>query len=274
MSISILRSVTLVNLHFLSSLQCLQDVIHTISSPYGVVQRVAIFRKNGVQALVEFDSNASALRAKANLDGADIYAGCCTLKIEFARVSTDSATLHERPAWCGVSSVVVLCMQTQRVNVFKNDDMTCDYTMQGEWWALRECVRVEVCVVCNSLCSRLAQAQLQYASCTHCTTASRLPSTPCRSTRTAAHCVHTAQDMQTAPAEQSHAYSSTALMPVRAELTEYLPTLVCLPPHMQCCPTQIRDGCSRFKLVPTSLGRWGVQACLPPGLNCGACKAP
>ena len=29
----------------------------------------------------------SAARAKTQLDGADIYAGCCTLKIEFARVS-------------------------------------------------------------------------------------------------------------------------------------------------------------------------------------------
>ena len=63
-----------------------QEVLHTISSPYGVVQRIAIFRKNGVQALVEFDSNASAARAKANLEGADIYAGCCTLKTEYARV--------------------------------------------------------------------------------------------------------------------------------------------------------------------------------------------
>ena len=52
-----------------------------------MVQRVAIFRKNGVQALVEFDSIASAQRAKQHLDGADIYAGCCTLKIEYARVS-------------------------------------------------------------------------------------------------------------------------------------------------------------------------------------------
>ena len=50
------------------------------------MQRVAIFRKNGVQALVEFDSTVSAQRAKQHLDGADIYAGCCTLKIEYARV--------------------------------------------------------------------------------------------------------------------------------------------------------------------------------------------
>ena len=52
-----------------------------------MVQRIAIFKKNGIQALVEFDSNVSANRAKQNLDGADIYAGCCTLKIEYARVS-------------------------------------------------------------------------------------------------------------------------------------------------------------------------------------------
>lgn len=33
-----------------------------------------------------FESNASAARAKQQLDGADIYAGCCTLKIEYAKV--------------------------------------------------------------------------------------------------------------------------------------------------------------------------------------------
>lgn len=29
----------------------------------------------------------SAQRAKASLNGADIYSGCCTLKIEYAKVS-------------------------------------------------------------------------------------------------------------------------------------------------------------------------------------------
>ena len=71
-----------------------QEVLHTISSPYGVVQRIAIFRKNGVQALVEFDSNTSAARAKTNLEGADIYAGCCTLKTEYARVSSAVHVIH------------------------------------------------------------------------------------------------------------------------------------------------------------------------------------
>jgi hypothetical protein len=32
----------------------LQDVIRTICSPYGFVQRVVVFRKNGLQVLVEY----------------------------------------------------------------------------------------------------------------------------------------------------------------------------------------------------------------------------
>ncbi|NWZ03662.1 HNRPL protein, partial [Loxia curvirostra] len=49
-----------------------------------------------------FDSVQSAQRAKASLNGADIYSGCCTLKIEYAKPS--------------------------RLNVFKNDQDTWDYT--------------------------------------------------------------------------------------------------------------------------------------------------
>lgn len=33
-----------------------------------------------------FDSIDSAKRAKETLNGADIYSGCCTLKIEYAKV--------------------------------------------------------------------------------------------------------------------------------------------------------------------------------------------
>nr|XP_020479206.1 heterogeneous nuclear ribonucleoprotein L-like isoform X1 [Monopterus albus] len=78
------------------------DVIYTICNNCGPVQRIVIFRKNGVQAMVEFDSVQSAQRAKASLNGADIYSGCCTLKIEYAKPT--------------------------RLNVFKNDQDTWDYT--------------------------------------------------------------------------------------------------------------------------------------------------
>ena len=64
-----------------------QDVIKTISSTHGQVLRIVIFKKNGVQAMVEFDSVEAATRAKEVLTGADIYSGCCTLRIEFAKVS-------------------------------------------------------------------------------------------------------------------------------------------------------------------------------------------
>ncbi|MEE6516781.1 hypothetical protein FKM82_026516 [Ascaphus truei] len=78
------------------------DVLYTICNPCGPVQRIVIFRKNGVQSMVEFDSVQSAQRAKASLNGADVYSGCCTLKIEYAKPT--------------------------RLNVFKNDQDTCDYT--------------------------------------------------------------------------------------------------------------------------------------------------
>ncbi|MEE6490518.1 hypothetical protein FKM82_015897 [Ascaphus truei] len=78
------------------------DVLYTICNPCGPVQRIVIFRKNGVQSMVEFDSVQSAQRAKASLNGADVYSGCCTLKIEYAKPT--------------------------RLNVFKNDQDTWDYT--------------------------------------------------------------------------------------------------------------------------------------------------
>ncbi|XP_066515295.1 heterogeneous nuclear ribonucleoprotein L [Hoplias malabaricus] len=81
------------------------DVLYTICNNCGPVQRIVIFRKNGVQAMVEFDSVQSAQRAKASLNGADIYSGCCTLKIEYAKPT--------------------------RLNVFKNDQDTWDYTNPG-----------------------------------------------------------------------------------------------------------------------------------------------
>lgn len=82
------------------------DVIHTISTPHGQVQRIVVFKKNGVQAMVEFESVESATRAKEALHGCDIYSGCCTLKIEFAK--------------------------PERLNVFKNDQDSWDYTLSED----------------------------------------------------------------------------------------------------------------------------------------------
>lgn len=78
------------------------DVMQTICSAYGQVLRIVIFKKNGVQAMIEFENIECATRAKQSLNGADIYSGCCTLKIEFAN-------------------------QT-RLNVIRNDSESWDYT--------------------------------------------------------------------------------------------------------------------------------------------------
>ncbi|KAL1765534.1 heteroproteinous nuclear ribonucleoprotein L isoform X3 [Sigmodon hispidus] len=60
-------------------------VLYTICNPCVPVQRIVIFWKNGVQDMVELDSGQSAQRAKASLNGAEIYSDCCTLKTEYAK---------------------------------------------------------------------------------------------------------------------------------------------------------------------------------------------
>ncbi|VDM34557.1 unnamed protein product [Toxocara canis] len=45
-----------------------------------------MIRRSMLQALVEFESADVAKKAKHAMNGADIYSGCCTLKVEFAKV--------------------------------------------------------------------------------------------------------------------------------------------------------------------------------------------
>ncbi|XP_059166851.1 heterogeneous nuclear ribonucleoprotein L-like [Physella acuta] len=61
------------------------DVMHAISSYYGQIQKIIILKKKEVQAMVEFDNVESAKQAKHHLNGVDIYAGCCSLKVEYAK---------------------------------------------------------------------------------------------------------------------------------------------------------------------------------------------
>ncbi|KAL7676450.1 hypothetical protein ACOME3_002702 [Neoechinorhynchus agilis] len=64
------------------------DTIRQICSPFGLVLRIRLIHKNPSSppiALVEFDSIASSTDAMNSLQGADIYAGCCTLRIEYSQ---------------------------------------------------------------------------------------------------------------------------------------------------------------------------------------------
>ena len=100
------------------------EVLHTIASPFGKLLRVVIFKKNGVQAMLEFDSLESAKRAKDSLHGCDIYSGCCTLKIEYAKPT--------------------------KLNVYKNDSDSFDFTNPN----LGKTVAETQVPVCSSLATQ------------------------------------------------------------------------------------------------------------------------
>uniref|UniRef100_A0A3P9L6N9 Heterogeneous nuclear ribonucleoprotein L like n=1 Tax=Oryzias latipes TaxID=8090 RepID=A0A3P9L6N9_ORYLA len=89
------------------------DVLYTVCNPVGNVLRIVIFKRNGIQAMVEYpDSLSDAQKAKLALNGADIYSGCCTLKIEYARVHAHTSILILMPT----------------LNVVRNDNTSWDYT--------------------------------------------------------------------------------------------------------------------------------------------------
>lgn len=61
------------------------DALAKIFEPFQV-QRIVIFQKNGVHALAEFPSPEIAANARNALDGKQMYANCCTLKIVFSKI--------------------------------------------------------------------------------------------------------------------------------------------------------------------------------------------
>ncbi|KAK6020053.1 hnRNP-L/PTB/hephaestus splicing factor family protein, partial [Ostertagia ostertagi] len=74
-------------------------VIHQICEPHAKVLRIAIVRKSMMQALVEFESAENAKKVKHAINGADIYSGCCTLKVEFAKPEYVKVTRQDSDQW-------------------------------------------------------------------------------------------------------------------------------------------------------------------------------
>lgn len=82
-----------------------------------------------------FESVFCAQKAKAALNGADIYAGCCTLKIEYARVMLGPSLLillEKLYIYIYVYDLTfftfTLFEQPTRLNVIRNDNDSWDYT--------------------------------------------------------------------------------------------------------------------------------------------------
>ncbi|KAK4473538.1 hypothetical protein MN116_002897 [Schistosoma mekongi] len=75
------------------------ETIYRITFSYGNVLRIVIFRKSQVQAMVEFANIQEARKAKLHLNGADIFPGCCTLKVDYARPARLSVPRNDQDNW-------------------------------------------------------------------------------------------------------------------------------------------------------------------------------
>ncbi|KAK3233288.1 hypothetical protein CYMTET_56405 [Cymbomonas tetramitiformis] len=77
------------------------DTLNTVFSPYGTVQKIAIFEKNnGVQALVQYPDMHSAATAKQALEGHAIYdGGYCTLKLTYSRHTDLNVKVNNQRSW-------------------------------------------------------------------------------------------------------------------------------------------------------------------------------
>eukprot|EP00698_Gefionella_okellyi_P012084 TRINITY_DN3229_c0_g3_i1.p1 TRINITY_DN3229_c0_g3~~TRINITY_DN3229_c0_g3_i1.p1 ORF type:complete len:473 (+),score=77.27 TRINITY_DN3229_c0_g3_i1:96-1514(+) len=63
------------------------EVLFQVFSPHGVIEKIVIFNKEaGLQALVQYQFVEQAIQAQSALQGCNIYAGCCTLSIQFSKL--------------------------------------------------------------------------------------------------------------------------------------------------------------------------------------------
>ncbi|XP_039589181.1 polypyrimidine tract-binding protein 3 isoform X2 [Passer montanus] len=64
------------------------DILYQIFSKFGLVLKIVMFHKNNqFQALLQYADATNAYYAKMSLDGHCIYAGCCTLHIDFSKLT-------------------------------------------------------------------------------------------------------------------------------------------------------------------------------------------
>jgi len=65
------------------------EVIYKVCSMSGKVRKIVCFDNYGlVKAMVQFDTLESADKARSSLHGCDIYDNCCTMKVEYSKLST------------------------------------------------------------------------------------------------------------------------------------------------------------------------------------------
>lgn len=74
-------------------------IFNVCSQAKNSLLRIVIFRKNGVQAMVEFDSSKAAAFIMGSLQGRCIYDNCCTLKIEVSKQERLVVRSNSEDSW-------------------------------------------------------------------------------------------------------------------------------------------------------------------------------
>ncbi|XP_031351463.1 polypyrimidine tract-binding protein 1 isoform X1 [Photinus pyralis] len=65
------------------------DILHVIFQRFGKVLKIVTFTKNNsFQALIQYPDTQSAQTAKQSLDGQNIYNSCCTLRIDYSKMTS------------------------------------------------------------------------------------------------------------------------------------------------------------------------------------------
>ncbi|NXF06670.1 PTBP3 protein, partial [Smithornis capensis] len=65
------------------------EVLYQIFSKFGYVLKIVMFNKNNqFQALLQYSDAMNAYCAKMSLDGQSIYTGCCTLRVDFSKLTS------------------------------------------------------------------------------------------------------------------------------------------------------------------------------------------
>nr|XP_046158093.1 polypyrimidine tract-binding protein 1-like isoform X2 [Oncorhynchus gorbuscha] len=65
------------------------EVLHQIFSKFGAVLKIITFTKNNqFQALLQYSDGLTAQHTKLSLDGQNIYNACCTLRINFSKLTS------------------------------------------------------------------------------------------------------------------------------------------------------------------------------------------
>ncbi|XP_044468158.1 polypyrimidine tract-binding protein homolog 1-like isoform X2 [Mangifera indica] len=125
------------------------DVLHTVFSAFGTVQKIAIFEKNGgTQALVQYPNVTTAALAKESLEGHCIYdGGYCKLHLSYSRhtdlnvkaysdksrdYTVQDRTLLAAPQIPGVSAAQPVWQNPQAASMYPGSEYAATAAMQPQ----------------------------------------------------------------------------------------------------------------------------------------------